>query len=190
MASGRLFTGNNQHKLTSGTTRQKIINHMKKLLPLILLCTVATSYAQYAAQPLRLPRTGEVLKGDGAGGAVVATAGSDFATVAQATHSGGVIGTASFRALAASIIGLVHNGVVTGVEYCESGQYTVNLSGQFDVNYIAVASLGGDSADNTWSYNIPAKDKETVSFSLVVRVDGSKSDESDNIQIAVMRLSQ
>jgi hypothetical protein len=50
--------------------------------------------------------------------------------------------------------------------------------------------LGGTGADDTWSYNIPANDKQTASFTLEVRFEGSKSDDSDNIQIAVMRLSQ
>jgi hypothetical protein len=47
-----------------------------------------------------------------------------------------------------------------------------------------------NGSDDNWSHDIPADDKQTVSFTLEVRFKGSKSDESDNIQIAVMRLSQ
>ena len=167
------------------------LTHIKTLLPLLLLCTVATSYGQaYSAQPPRLPATGEVLKGDGTGNAVAATAGTDFATVAQAAHSGGVIGTASFNAASGSISKLVNDGVITGVSSSGTGRYSINLSGQVDANYIAFASLGGNGSDGTWTYDIPVADKSTASFILEVRLAGSKSNGSDNIQIAVMRLSQ
>ena len=156
----------------------------------ILLCSAATSYGQYSARPPSLPVTGEVLKGDGAGNAVVATAGTDFATVAQASHSGGVVGTASFNAVSGSISKLVNDGVITGVSFSGTGRYSINLSGQPDANYVAVASLGGNGADASWTYNIPVADKSTASFILEVRLAGSKSNGSDNIQIAVMRLSQ
>ena len=158
----------------------------------LLLCGPATSYAQagYASQPTMLPHTGEVLKGDGTGNAVAATAGTDFATAAQAAHSGGGIGTATFNAVSGSISTLVHNGVITGIDYLATGRYTINLSGQPDANYIALASLGGNGTDGTWTCDIPVANKKTSGFTLEVRFNGSKSDGSDSIQIAVMRLSQ
>ena len=161
-------------------------------LTLLSCGTAATSYAQagYQAQPLTLPHTGEVLKGDGTGNAVAATAGTDFATAAQAAHSGGGIGTATFNAVSGSISTLVHNGVITGIDYLATGRYTINLSGQADANYIALASLGGNGADASWTYNISVANKKTSGFVLEVRFNGSKSDNSDNVQIAVMRLSQ
>ena len=164
-------------------------------LTLLSCGTAATSYAQagYAAQPqasVTLPATGGVLKGDGAGGAVVALPGTDFATVAQASHSGGVVGTASFNAVSGSISKLVNDGVITGVSSSGTGRYSINLSGQPDANYVALASLGGNGSDNTWTYDIPVADKKTSSFTLEVRLNGSKSDGSDNIQVVVMRLSQ
>jgi hypothetical protein len=162
---------------------------MKKLFPLFLLCTVATSYGQYSAQSVRTTGT-SITKGDGSGGFTEATAGTDFATVAQAAHSGGVVGTASFNAVGGSIKNLVNDGIITSVDYCETGRYTISLSAQVDANYIAVVSLGGTGKNDPWTYNIPATDRQTASFTLEVRVNGSKSDESDNIQIAVMRLSQ
>ena len=165
------------------------LTYIKILLPVLLLCTVATSNAQWLPQPVRTSGTA-LTKGDGSGGFVAAIAGTDFATVAQATHSGGVIGAANFKAGGGFVSDLVNDGVITGVEYCETGKYTINLSGQVDADYIVVASLGGDGSDNNWTYNIAAKDKGTASFTLIVRVDGSKSDESDNVQVAVMRLSQ
>ena len=90
----------------------------------------------------------------------------------------------------ASISNLVHDGVITGVDFCESGRFAINLSGQANANYIAIASLGGNGADDTWTYDIPVADKNTSSFTLEVRFKGTKADESDNIQVAVMRLSQ
>ena len=114
----------------------------------------------------------------------------NFATPAQAAHSGGVIGTASFNAVGGSISSPTFDGVITKVERRDTGQFTITLSGQSDGNYIALVSLGGNGADDTWSYVIPARDKQTDSFNLEVRFRGSKSDDSDNIQIAVMRLSQ
>jgi hypothetical protein len=140
-------------------------------------------------QPVRTNGTA-ITKGDGSGGFTAAIAGVDYASPEQAAHTGGVIGTASFKAADASISNLVHDGVITGVDYCESGRFTINLSGQSNANYIALASLGGNGADDTWSYNIPASDKQTASFTIEVRFKGSKSDESDNIQVAVIRLSQ
>jgi hypothetical protein len=164
-----------------------------RLIVSFLLCTAASSYAQYSAAPapsITLPAIGEVLKGDGAGGAVVAAAGSDFATVAQAAHSGGVIGTATFKAVGGSISNLVSNGVIASVDFLERGMYSISLSSQSDSNYIVLASLGGNGTDDTWSYNIPLHDKLSERFTLEVRLKGEKSDDSDNIQIAVLRLSQ
>jgi hypothetical protein len=76
------------------------------------------------------------------------------------------------------------------IDYCSNGTYTLNLFGQADANYVALASLGGNGKDDAWTYNIPANDKQTASFTLEVRFKGVKSDDSDNVQVAVMRLSQ
>src|SRR5205085_11640795 len=100
---------------------------MKRLFLLLLFCTVTTSYAQWASQPVRATGTA-LTKGDGSGGFVAAIAGTDFATPEQAAHSGGVIGTASFNAVGGFISNLINDGIITSVDYCESGRYTINLS--------------------------------------------------------------
>ena len=162
---------------------------MKTVRVLLLLCTAATGYGQYEARPVTTIGT-NLTKGNGSGGLTAAVAGTDFATPEQAAHSGGVIGTVSFNAVSGSISNVVYDGIVTGVDYCEVGQYTIDLSGQTDANYIALASLGGNGDDKNWTYTIPAREKQAYSFTIEVRSNGSKSDDSDNIQIAVMRLSQ
>jgi hypothetical protein len=113
-----------------------------------------------------------------------------FATPAQAAHSGGVLGTATFHASGGFVSSLANDGIIARVDYLERGVYSISLSGQSDANYIALVSLGGNGTDDTWTYNIPVHDKLSDSFTLVVRLKGEKSDNSDNIQIAVMRLSQ
>jgi hypothetical protein len=106
------------------------------------------------------------------------------------SHSGGTVGTATFDAKGGSISNLASDGVVAGVDYRETGAYSIRLSGQNDPNYVALVSLGGNGTDDIWSYNVPLRDKKTDSFTLEVRLKGVKSDDSDNIQVAVMRLSQ
>jgi hypothetical protein len=61
---------------------------------------------------------------------------------------------------------------------------------QYQVRHRSGASLGANGVDKTWSCNIPSKEKQTYCFTIEVRLEGSRSDNSDNIQIAVMRLSQ
>jgi hypothetical protein len=53
-----------------------------------------------------------------------------------------------------------------------------------------LVSLGGNASEDVWSYNIPVHDKLSEGFTLEVRLKGAKSDDSDNVQVAVMRLSQ
>lgn len=110
---------------------------------------------------------------------------------AQATRSGGVIGTASFTALGGSIASLVRDGLINHIVYDSTGRYVVDFAPeQLDANYIVVASLGGNGADDNWTYNIPVAGKSTAAFVFEARYKGALSDDSDNIQIAVLRLSQ
>lgn len=114
-------------------------------------------------------------------------------TAANASpRSGGVIGTASFNALGGSISNLVCDGALDPhVIYQSTGRYVVAFSPeQPNAHYIVVGSLGGNSLDDTWSYTIPLAGKSTASFIFEARYKGSLSDDSDSIQIAVLRLSQ
>lgn len=119
------------------------------------------------------------------------TALDEKASIAQAAHSGGVIGTANFTALGGSISSLVCDGIIEEIHYHSIGRYVVSFSPeQFDAKYVIVASLGGNSSDEVWSYNIPLAGKTGASFTFEARFKGSLSDDCDHIEVAILRLSQ
>lgn len=132
--------------------------------------------------------TSEILKGDGAGNGIAATPGTDFATVAQAAHSGGVIGTASWDASGASIASLVNDGVITGVIYTGVGDFALTLSGQADANYtvhVSSSRVGGNGVTGNYSSKLAGGfNAETYDPRTETMVDPA------SVTVTVMRLSQ
>lgn len=132
--------------------------------------------------------TSAVLKGDGAGNGIAATPGTDFATPAQAAHSGGVIGTATFES-SGSVGAVITTGIISGVTYTSTGVYAVTFSpNQPDTGYIVIAnSVGGD----VHGVGVPSPSKNTTGFELTsIRASDGAPHDPTSIELVILRLSQ
>lgn len=133
--------------------------------------------------------TNEVLKGDGAGNGIAATPGTDFATVAQAAHSGGVIGTASFDI--ATLPTLTYSsGIVSGITTLGAGIYNVTLS---PVQPDALYTVNVNSYDGSTTHTVSASpaSKATNGFDILsYRTSDNAPHDPTSIEFSIVRLSQ